>query len=114
MKAGPRRTARPPRSPLRAAIVNGSYGALLGFTIALSFLSCILSPGYSAWVVLPVVLASGLLVGYPTALGAWRMTQQRERWAQGLCIYCAYDLRCSTDRCPECGWRIPRNRRPTM
>ncbi len=31
---------------------------------------------------------------------------QRVRVAQGLCVKCAYDLRGSSERCPECGWNF--------
>ncbi len=32
-----------------------------------------------------------------------RMKIQRFRVAQGLCVNCGYDLRESSERCPECG-----------
>jgi hypothetical protein len=38
---------------------------------------------------------------------AWRMRAARMRKAAGLCILCGYDLRASTQRCPECGAIIP-------
>lgn len=36
----------------------------------------------------------------PPMRRAWIMRQRRKR---GLCLQCGYDIRASTDRCPECG-----------
>ncbi len=35
-----------------------------------------------------------------------RKKTQRVRIAQGLCVNCGYDLRESSERCPECGWNF--------
>jgi predicted amidophosphoribosyltransferase len=32
-----------------------------------------------------------------------RETEQLRRLQNGLCLYCGYDLRGSSERCPECG-----------
>ncbi len=47
-------------------------------------------------IVLVCVLASGLLVVPP-------VLRRRKRARRGKCLHCGYDLRGSTERCPECG-----------
>ncbi len=34
---------------------------------------------------------------------SWQRHRRRKRSMLGLCVHCAYDLRASKDRCPECG-----------
>lgn len=57
----------------------------------------------AAALTLPLALLGGIL-GYSLA----RM-RLRHRRMHGLCPVCAYDLRATPDRCPECGTAIPPN-----
>jgi hypothetical protein len=41
------------------------------------------------------------------SITAVRMGRQAMRVREGLCVKCGYDLRASTDRCPECGSPVP-------
>jgi hypothetical protein len=54
------------------------------------------------WLLLPMIAATLLL---PAAMGRnqFRRWLRRKLSAAGLCADCAYDLRATADRCPECG-----------
>ena len=57
-------------------------------------------------VAVPYTWLAGLATGaaVPFALATWRAGRRKR---SGLCANCGYDLRGSTDRCPECGTPIP-------
>lgn len=55
------------------------------------------------WFVLLVLAAPPVLL-----IVHVRRIHRRHRLAHNLCVRCAYDLRASPDRCPECGHTQPR------
>ena len=62
--------------------------------------------GVTAWIEVPLLLfALALLI--PGGIWCWTDAatrgQRRRRIQQGACEFCGYDLRCSPERCPECG-----------
>ena len=46
-----------------------------------------------------IILPIGILLGTKIK----RVLRLRQRVRSGLCVHCGYDLRASSDRCPECG-----------
>ena len=63
----------------------------------------------SAWATLPYpTLLALLLVAPVVKLARAAMDRRRRQWrkSHGLCPECAYDLRASQERCPECGTPI--------
>ena len=58
---------------------------------------------------LPHWLPMLLLSAAPTWLFVMRR-RRRLRQSRGLCTQCGYDLRASSDRCPECGVKIASSR----
>jgi hypothetical protein len=67
-------------------------------------------------VILPVWAPVALLAFLPVRWavlrrGRWRRDRRIRR---GQCVKCGYDLRATTDRCPECGTPAPASHKPTL
>jgi hypothetical protein len=73
------------------------------------FVAELRAPVTAASVAAGVLLAGvGVVYGSPSEQRAL----ERERWEQGLCVKCGYDLRATPRRCPECGRKVGRGRGP--
>jgi hypothetical protein len=51
--------------------------------------------------------AFAIIFAFPPAILLCRDLRRRRRLCHGLCTNCGYDLRATTDRCPECGTPLP-------
>ena len=58
--------------------------------------------GHFAFASAPAWLVFPLTIIFPLRWSSRQFTRQR-RVRRGQCLNCGYDLRASTDRCPECG-----------
>jgi len=54
------------------------------------------------------IAAVAFIIGWLTAYGAACRRRDWLRAREGKCLRCGYDLRASSDRCPECGRRVRR------
>jgi len=54
-----------------------------------------------------------LATAVPAALTVGRFLRKR-KLKEGHCRKCGYDLRATTDRCPECGTPVPAGHKPTL
>jgi hypothetical protein len=59
------------------------------------------------WVLFVPMWFPALAFGLAPAIWCARRNRRRNGTEPGLCPTCAYDLRASKDRCPECGTAIP-------
>jgi hypothetical protein len=54
-----------------------------------------------------MALAMAIMVARLSLTGWLETREDRRRHRLGLCAFCGFDLRASTQRCPECGRAIP-------
>ncbi|HYE18034.1 MAG TPA: hypothetical protein VEA69_06300 [Tepidisphaeraceae bacterium] len=80
--------------PVRWAYSDGPHGPLLPATRLTTGQISV-----ACWLLAPLLAA-------PPVIRLWRRParRRRERRAAGLCPNCAYDVRATPGRCPECGW----------
>lgn len=62
-------------------------------------------------IILPYWIPLALTIPLP-AFWMFRRRRKTQRIRTRLCLSCGYDLRASTDRCPECGTPIPVTQEP--
>ena len=62
---------------------------------------------FAAWIISMGWCANGLV----RVIRYWEKRDRYDRWRQGRCLECGYDVRATIKRCPECGTRLPIRRK---
>ena len=94
---------------LRSALPREDVASALGFAVANGTASPV------AVSITGVLVPNWFLLALSVLAPSRWVTLHRGRWrrqrlaAAGLCRRCGYDLRATTDRCPECGLTVERN-----
>ena len=78
-----------------------AWAGQAGFGSRQSVTPWLIMAPYDAWVVPYWALA--VVTGVVPAMWVLWFVRRVVRRRRGLCVRCGYDLRASTDRCPECG-----------
>ena len=105
---GPTNTGQTLRDGFPKSQLSDYYASALGFAVVKGH------PFVSAASLAGVLVPSWFLLFLLLITPAYWLTLHRGRWrrqrlaAAGLCVRCGYDLRATTERCPECGTVIER------
>ena len=97
--------SRPQASPPVSLAPSGTHWARFGFRWMSAWAESGLHLQGLEFPLWPVMLVTGILP--VTWIMAFRRFHKRRRQKLGLCLHCAYDLRASKEKCPECGLAIP-------
>jgi predicted RNA-binding Zn-ribbon protein involved in translation (DUF1610 family) len=79
--------------------------AIAGVSGAIVYADMVTRGRFAIFIVAPMVTLYTMCVCYFFARSV-RAQTRTNRWMNGQCVSCGYDLRASKDRCPECGAAI--------
>lgn len=108
------RIARPCRDHDMETLHDNALPLGFAFRRSISSESFLPGTGSYLWIVqIPYWFIIGI-IGVSPAMWFTRRQKAKGRVHAGACIECGYDLRCSPDRCPECGKPVLPNETAAM
>jgi hypothetical protein len=88
-----------PRTHVNPIVACAMLGGTVGIMLAVVMLMSALGPD--------ITLLGLICLLVPTIVHGHRLRRSRQWLDAGCCPRCGYDLRASSDRCPECGGPVP-------